>query len=1085
MRTTYRHWMLLFGAVALGLPGRASAQQPDTISGLVTSEVGQPLSYVEVTIPALDLSVFTRENGRYVLIIPGARVTGQRVELLARRLGYKEKSVLVTLTAGALAQDFSLAPNPLKLGEIVATGAGTVTETEKLASVINHVDSTQIHGSDEMNVVQALAGKAPNVEVVSQGGDPGASSFIRIRGPNTLLGSEQPLLVVDGMPIDNSTTITGGNGNNVASTIASNRAADINPSDIASIEILKGASAAAIYGARAGQGVVLITTKSGHAGPTRTTFSSQLLVNHVTQGVPLQTTYGQGSEGVAPTCSARGCSLTSSSWGPKLATGTPVFDHFGELFQNGYTTDNNLTVSGGNDNTLFYLSGEYMYNRGDIVGPNDNYQRAAVRLKASQRLSDAFKLTGNVSVADSRGDYLERGSNVSGLLLGAMRTPPDFNNLVYLDSATGLQRSYRYPLPPFGSATTSRGYDNPFFVINKDAANSRVGRAYGDVNASYLATSWLQLSDELGLDYSTDERLEALAQSSSSFPLGQVTSADYKHLQLDNNLVATATYSVSPTFGGTVTLGQELNSRSERQIEVVGNGLIAPGPFSLSNTVDRSPPDNTILLVHTASFFGQVTTDLFNQLYLTAGIRNDGSSTFGSANRFNWFPKASIAWEFTKYLNEPRSVFRFLQGPLSILSYGKARLAYGQTGREPDAYQTINSFTTAALGDNGWGPSLTPTQNGRGGIYSGTVKGQQNLKPERTKEFEGGVDLGFFHDRSDAHFTYYNRTSSDVIFLAPLAPSSGYQFQAQNAATINDVGYELSWNFRPIQTARAAWDIGLQWATDNDLVTQLKGAQFVLLPNSGFTDPQGAAIVGYPVGELRGTDFVRCGRGIIDPTYGNIDAQCGNAPAGAIYLAPNGKPIEDQSLRPIANPLPKWTGSVSSAFQYKKWRLSGLLDIKHGGQMWNGTRGALTFFGTAANTLNRGQTLVFGKTFYPQFTFAGPGVGVPVLINQDNWYQGDIGSGFTGPSAQFVENAGFVKLREIAVSYTFDGQWVKNLGLDAIDLRVSGRNLKTWTKYTGIDPESNLLGADVGQQGFDYFNTPQTRSFAVSITLHR
>ena len=242
----------------------------------------------------------------------------------------------------------------------------------------------------------------------------------------------------------------------------------------------------------------------------------------------------------------------------------------------------------------------------------------------------------------------------------------------------------------------------------------------------------------------------------------------------------------------------------------------------------------------------------------------------------------------------------------------------------------------------------------------------------------------------------------------------------------------------------------------------------------------------YPLGELRGSDFVRCGRGSNVSGYGFVDdsaGMCLGAPKGAVFLGSNGFPLKDSQFWPMADPTPKWTGSAQTSLRYKKWTVSGLLDVKHGGQMWNGTKGALLFFGTSAATLNRGDSLTFGTDYYQQYTFAGPGVGKKVLIGQ-SWYRG-VGSSFSGAASQVVEDAGYVKLREIAIAYTLDQPWVRNtFGFDAIDVRVSGRNLKTGTNYTGIDPESSLFGADVAQQGFDYFSTPQTRSFAFSITLH-
>ena len=311
----------------LALPVLLPAQAPVTITGKVTSDAGLPLGQVGISIPALGVGGLSRDDGSYAIVIPGARVSGQTVTVAARRLGYKAQSADITLTPGGVTHDFVLTANPLQLGEVVVTGAGTVSAAEKLGSVRNNVDSSLIQRSNEMNIVAALAGKAPNVEVQSQAGDPGASAVIRIRGTRTLNGTGQPLIVVDGVPIDNSTNAAAASINDqryLGSTVAPNRAADVNPNDIASIEILKGAASGAIYGARAGQGVILVTTKSGQAGPTRYSLRSSFSVDGVTHGVPLQTKYGQGTGGVAASCPAVGCRLTSGSWGAPLAAGTPV-----------------------------------------------------------------------------------------------------------------------------------------------------------------------------------------------------------------------------------------------------------------------------------------------------------------------------------------------------------------------------------------------------------------------------------------------------------------------------------------------------------------------------------------------------------------------------------------------------------------------------------------------------------------------------------------------------------------------------------------------------------------------------------------
>ena len=622
---TVRKFAYAFLSTILLVPAVLFAQGV-VISGRVVGASGEPLPSASVFIQGYGVGATTDADGRYTIQVPSARVQGQAVTLTARRIGYTSQNAQVSLTAGNISRDFNLALNPFQLGEVVVTGAGTTTTVEKLGNVRNTVDSSLIRRSNESNVVNALAAKAPNVVVSSQSGEPGASSYIQIRGNRTIQSTGQPLFIVDGVPIDNSTFSTTAN---TASTVTTNRASDINPSDIESVEILKGSAAAAIYGAAAGQGVVMITTKSGHSGATKYSLQGNYSVDHVTHAVPLQTTYGQGSNGVTPVCAVRGCRLGSTSFGPKLAAGTPVYDHFGELFRNGSTADNTLTASGGNDRTLFYVSGTRTNQIGIVKGPSSFYDKTSVRLKASHRLTDRFNVGGSVSYVDDRGAFIQKGSNISGLLLGALRTPPEFNNQNWLDTiavgGAALHRSYRYPRPTATSESNpvTRGYDNPFFVLNRDVATGAVGRTFGNINADYSPNDWFTIRETLGSDYYADERLEALPLTSSTFPQGQVSRLDLVNLIIDHNLVATATKTFSPNLGGSLTLGNNLQSRHYKQLFAQGSVLIAPIPYQLDNTIPSNlQTDEFESLIHTQSYFGQATLDLFNQLFLTGGQRH-------------------------------------------------------------------------------------------------------------------------------------------------------------------------------------------------------------------------------------------------------------------------------------------------------------------------------------------------------------------------------------------------------------------------------------------------------------------------------
>jgi len=1119
MRARPLSLLTAIGALAV-LPRPGTGQQPVTVTGRVTSEAGTPLLLVDVRVPELALGALTRDDGVYTIVVPGARVSNQQVTIVARVLGYKSQSVRITLSGGIVTQDFRLASNPLQLGEVVVTGAGTAIETEKLGNVRNHVDSSAIQKAGEVNVVEALAAKAPNVTVVQESGDPGAGSFINIRGVNSILGPNQPLFVVDGMPMDNSTYSTsnfnriddaGGSttqAGETEGTVASNRAIDLDPSHIESVEVLKGPAASAIYGARAGAGVVLITTKSGHAGPTHFTLHSSTSFDDINHTYPLQTTWGLGNAGVHADTSLGGvcdqfggaAGACLRSWGPTLPVGTPVFDHANEIYRVGHSVDNGITVSGGNDRTTFYLSADNTYQNGVLVGPNDHLSRTSLHVKGSHQLLDNLRIGANISYADTRGAFAQRGNNTNGVQIADLRQPPEFDAFPYLvNTPVGPQeRAYGFLHPNSLTLTDARVFDNPFWVLYEQENTSQVGRMFGNVNAEFVPLPWLKFAYSLGADYWTDERLEGCPVSSSSpCQAGRVVEGKIVNYAIDHNFTGTATYAINPNVGGTLTLGQNLDMRNVRQLGTVGRTFVALQPFKLSNTVTQDLPIDAEQVIHDAGWFGQGTLDLWNELHLAAALRNDGSSTFGQSNLRSWFPKGSAAWEFSKVI--PRQ---------SWLSYGKARIAYGEAGIEPQPYLTTQTYSSSViLGGVSQGTGMIPSQAGIPGLAS-NVEAATSLNPERSKEFETGVDLGFLKDRADASVTWYNKVTSDVILLAPVAPSSGYSFQAANAATIRNRGWELSLNARLVQRPEYGWDVGLQWARNRSLVEQLPaGLQYVVIGDFN----RQVAMTGKPVGVYWGTGFMRCGvsangdsvnLNVAGTSKGTLGQFCNSAPNGALFVGPDGMPVADPDLRVVQDPNYDWTGSVRTSLHYRKFRISGLFDIRHGGQIWNGTKGALWSYGTHLDTQQRatctgtglktslcsGNLKTFGQGGWWDGPVVGPGSGVAVPIGE-NWYKGIAACPYTGIDEPCIEDAGFVKVREISITYTIDAAWMHRvLGFSSMDLRLSGRNLKTWTKYTGYDPETSLGGpisSGLGAGGVDYFNNPQTQSFAFAITLNQ
>jgi TonB-linked SusC/RagA family outer membrane protein len=1069
---------------ATALP--SAAQQGLQVSGTVKNPQGQPVPMSTVAIPSLGLGVQTSSSGGYTLTVPSARLTGQPVLLIVRGVGYKPDSARVTLRAGSQTLDFVLTANPLRLGEVVVTGAGTSTTRERLGTVVNSVKGEDVAKSAETNIINALAAKAPGIEITSQAGDPGAGAGIIIRGLKTIEGNGQPLIVVDGMPIDNGVSVT--EFSDVGFTYA-NRASDINPNDIESIEVLNGAAASGVYGLRAANGVILITTKSGRAGVTRYSFNSVATFDEVNRGIPLQRTFGRGTLGNTPTCVAD-VSCQFRSWGARLPAGTQTFDHFNGLMRTGSTFDNSLQISGGDDRRTFFLSAGATNQQGIYLGPNNRYDRYTVRLKATQQLLDNLRIGGNVQYADVSQQAIQKGNNLNGLLLGSTRQPPEFNPLPYR-TPEGFQRGWTMPLPTDPSSQNT--FDNPFWVLNEQRNFSRVGRVVGNVALNYYPTSWLTVDYTLGSDYGTEQRLEGLPPFSSGDAFtGQLWQGGYTTALIEHLLTATGNFEFNKNASLKVVAGQNLNSTIFRSVQVKGTGFIDPSLFTLNNMVATNlQPQNFESRQNIAGYFASAEAYLFDQLTLTGGLRADQSSALGPDNRTGWFPRAQVAWLLSNFLNN--------KAGRGLLSYAKLRASYGEVGRPPAPYQILTNYFSGAAGFAYGTGSTSPTQGGFGGLYAGFTRGDPNLRFERTVSQEGGFDFGLFDQKIDGQVTLYNETTRDVIFATPLPPSTGFGQTVANRGQVSNRGVELSLNARVLERSDLRWELGLNFARNRNRVDRLQGAEFLYL-TGGFG--VSAAVAGQPLGSFYGTDFVRCRLSVPDAqniqniggTDIDINAACRTARAadGAMYIAADGFPRLDQSNYVIGDPNPDWLGGIRNTVTlWKKLTVGALIDLRRGGEVWNGTRGALQSYGTSAYTEDRGASKTFGNQILPGPVF-GPGAGTSVAVGE-GWYRsgaagpgGGLGNNFNGPTSQFVEDGSFTRLREISVAYTFEGEGLRrSLGFQSVNVRLAGRNVGLWTNYKGIDPMTNLQGPIGSGRGVDYFNNPQTRSWVVNVTLNR
>ena len=1075
------------GAIAgaiLAFPTVVQAQDAMVITGCVTDETGAPLAAANIFISGSNLATFSGQDCRYQLVIPAAAVTGETRELQAGLIGYRSFSVQVTLAGDDITQDFALALDPIGLEGIVAIGQGLTAERRTLANAISTVDGEAIQERYTNNAIAALSAQAPSVYVQQSGGEPAAGAYIQIRGQKSVEGGTQPLVVVAGTIINNDSDQTEAA---IWGTVVQNRAMDINPDDIENIEILKGPSAAAIYGSSGANGAILITTKSGTAGQTQVTLKTNYSFDDVTNTVDLQRSHST----VNSPSSIR-------SWGAELASGTQTFDHANEMFVTGNRWDTDLTVSGGSERTTYFFSGGYTDHTAAIVGPG-GLNTLNFRLKGSHLFFNTLTIGGNIAYTGQSGHTVQQGSNLSGLLLGAFRTPPDVNNLPFLTEA-GNQRTWFCALNgTCDDPAALRLFDNPFWVANEIPNTTDVGRVFGNLRIDWDALNWLTITNIFGGDYANDSRLSLFPKQNSELPAGQMIRADFIEKIFDNTLLFTGTGNFSEEFAGSLTLGYNIRQEDVSNLQVNAQNLVE-GAGQLDFTVDRIP-DEFESTVKTSGFFANASFDLYDQLFIAGGVRYEGSSTFGGGEgSWFFFPNGNLAWEFTRALDMEDSAWNF----------GKVRVAYGEAGVPPPIFSNVSGFEKNNF-DDGWIEiGLESFYLGREGLVSEPSQGNVNIKPEITKEFEAGLDMAFLESRISAGVTWFQQKTSDAILFLPIPESTGFNTFPTNGAKFESSGWEFTLGLIPFQGRNFTWEITGFYSDYTTKVTDLLGTNQIGL--GGFTSLQPSVVLDNcgpaadevcPYGALWGRDWVRFGRGIMvdydnDGTLNDIDAEFPGTAAGTLFVGPNGFPIQDVESRVVGDPNPDYLASIRTTFTIlQNLQVMALFDFSNGMDMWNGTQGALFSYGTSFYNEPRicaGGRGTCGATEGEAWTFdgAGPGAGQLVYLNTDTAGPSSVFNGFNGPSGRwapndvgsggFIQDASFTKFRSFQVTYDFTQNWVRSISLNRISVFVSGQNLWTSTDYLGLDPESNLNGQNAAR-GMEYFNNPQVRSFVFGISF--
>jgi len=1077
---------ILFSLLGLLLGMQVAWAQSRTVSGTVTSAAdGMGLPGVSVVVKGTTTGTQTDMNGKFTLKVP------ENAEILIFSfVGLATQEVEI---GNRSTIDVSMEEDLQELSEVVVTALGFKEDRDRLGSTSSIVKQEAIVKSGETGVINGLAGKAAGVQITRSSGDPGAGSYIQIRGQSTITGNLQPLIIVDGVPISNSSLGDGANGDPASNTdgvTQQSRLNDLNPDDIESVQVLKGASAAALWGTRAANGVIVITTKAGKAGSKlNISYKSELSFDQVNRKHPLQTSYGQGAGGAYSPTSAL-------SWGDKISDrsgGADAVDQSGayfvanngntyypitqrnsrdvytdanwdEIFQTGQYLSNSLSISGGDEKGGFFLSLSDLNQEGVIQGQSD-YRRTTLRFNANRNFNEYLSIKANSSYSRVGSNRVQKGSNLAGLFLGLLRTPPDFDNSAYKGDyyagpdavpVIGRHRSYRRYL----GQTPDPVYNNPSWTASEQQNTSVVNRIINSTQMDVTPTEWLTLTARAGIDHYQDRRTTYFPVFSASQAAGALTEEILSETQFNLDAFARAVKEFSPDFSLTGLVGFNFNNRRYDYLGGEMNSFIipdAPNNFGNSTATNRNPSDFESV-IRTAAMYATANLAFKDMLYVNLTGRGEAASTFGANNRTFFYPSADVAFQFTQL-----DAFSNL-GPLS---FGKIRAAYGMVGVQPAVYSTLTDFVAASY-EESWGPLLDASYYG-GGYSRDNVQGNANLKPETKTEIEIGTDLRFFDNKLRASFTYYTNETRDALFSVPVAASTGFQFRYDNAATLQNRGIELEMGYNLIRKEDFGVTFDVNWNRNRNEVTSLSGTESLFL--NGFTGTSSRAVEGQPVGVLWGGRWER-------------------GEDGQVILDNNGFPVAAATEGIIGDPNPDWRGGFGTTVRYKNFRLYVLFEHQQGGDVWNGTYGVLNHFGTAANSANEvtatqdlptygGGVIPAGTTFRGNIMDFGGG---PVALEQ-SWYT-STGGGFGPVGEQFVFDATWTRLRQVSLTYTLNTEGFRNATkLNSVDFSVIGRNLFLMTDWEGIDPETNLTGASNGR-GLEYFNNPNTSSYLFSITIN-
>ena len=1024
--------------------------QENLVSGKVTDDSGIPMIGVTIQLKGTNTGTTTNFDGEYSINAPEGST------LIFSFVGYVTKEIPVTDST----INVTLEPDKNSLSEVVVTAFGIERETRSLGYSVTKVDAEDINMNGNTNPIAGLQGRVAGVQINQTSGSAGGGIDILIRGITSInpQRGNQPLIVIDGLALDNDTFAgdvrpsAGSNSPNSAEQFSfTNRAADINPEDIESYNVLKGAAATALYGVRAANGAIVITTKKGKQGKAQINVSASTSFKKIETVPELQKTYREGFSGEPRTLYApetetgfiriEPVRTSFYSWGPRYSDdsftqedGTVIdltddrfYDPY-DLFRTGVITQVDLNLSGATEKLNYYFSVGNDNEKG--VLPNTYYDKTNLRMKAGYQVTDDFNINTSVSYSNTGGARGNGGDkSVFSSLSYYSATFPinDYQN------PDGTQRNYSFGI-----------IDNPRYLLERSPLLDDVNRWVGNISLNWNPKEWMNISYAAQVDNYSDRRNRFVPPDLDvgSQVGGFVLEQNNNFLGLESNFLINFEKDWTEDFGSSLTLGNQISDTKRDYAFVRGETLNVPGINDIANTINTFG-GKTVTQIRNVGVFGELKLDYRNELFLTVTGRNDWVSTLPKENRSFFYPSVSLAYDFHNLIDENDD----------FLTFSKLRASWAEVGKGP-LFGQVGSYFSAD-------PAFP--FGGTGGYRGDTVIGDPLIVPEKNRSFEIGADLRFFDNRLRFDYAYYKTTVKNQIFTVGTAYSTGLSGIVRNAGEFESSGHELLASYDIISNDNLSWETYVNFSTNKGEVISLpEDIEALVFADAGFAGVTSEIRDGDELGSMYGYTW----------RYEN----------GQRYIDEDGLPVIETGAddrKKVGNAFPDFIASLGNRLNFKGFNFDFLLEWKEGGDIYDSGRRNSLRNGVLQITEFRDVTTVLEGVMDD-----GNGGFVPntqeVLIDQ-NYYRNS--NAYNRASEILVQDASWVKLRNVSLGYDFSGGIVDALKVDRLSLSASAQNILIWTPYDGYDPEGNQYSAGSNVYGFTGLSTPLGQTYSLGIKL--